>query len=169
LASGDFDGGGFLDLVLAQSTSSDLSLYLNLSSPAAARDCDSNGMPDSCDIAGGLARDRNANGVPDDCDRPLFHRGDPNASGTSDISDAVAIFGFLFLGNPATLSCTESADANNDGRIDVSDGIYLLNWRFTGGGQEPAAPGPPSAHCGFDPDPPESPGDLGCAAYAPCQ
>jgi hypothetical protein len=31
------------------------------------------------------------------------------------------------LGNPATLSCSESGDSDNDGTIDISDGIYLLS------------------------------------------
>lgn len=96
-----------------------------------------------------------------------FHRGDPNSSGTTNITDGIAIFGFLFLGNPATLSCRESADANNDGTINITDGIYLLSWLFTGG-PEPAAPGPAAKPCGFDTDPPGSPGDLGCDAYAAC-
>ena len=97
-----------------------------------------------------------------------FHRGDPNSSGTIDISDSVAVFGYLFLGDPQTLSCNESADANNDGAIDISDGIYLLSWLFAGG-MGPADPGPTEASCGQDPDPPGSPGDLGCEAYIPCQ
>jgi hypothetical protein len=96
---------------------------------------------------------------------PRFHRGDPNSSGAIDISDVIAIFGFLFLGNE-TLSCKESADANNDGEIDISDGAYLLSWLFTGG-PEPPAPGP-TGPCGPDPDPPGSPADLGCEAYAHC-
>jgi hypothetical protein len=33
---------------------------------------------------------------------------------------------------PAT-TCLESADTNNDGKIDISDGIHLLNWLFIGG------------------------------------
>jgi len=104
-------------------------------------------------------------GVPDA--RALFHRGDPNSSGDVDVSDAVNIFGFLFLGDPQSLSCRESADANNDGANDVSDGIYLLSWLFTGG-PEPPAPGPTDAECGVDPDPAGSPGDLGCESYPAC-
>jgi hypothetical protein len=110
--------------------------------------------------------DLNHDGTPDECET-RFHRGDPNSSGTTDISDGIAIFGYLFLGNPATLTCLESADANNDGTIDISDGIYLLNWLFVGG-PEPAAPGPTGAPCGFDPDPPSSPGDLRCEGYSSC-
>ncbi len=96
-----------------------------------------------------------------------FHRGDPDSSGTTDISDGIAIFGFLFLGDPPTISCRESADANNDGTIDISDGIYILSWLFIGG-PEPASPGPTGMPCGLDPDPPGSPGDLGCEAYSAC-
>ncbi len=98
-------------------------------------------------------------------ERLRFHRGDPNSSGTIDVSDGITIFGFLFLGNPASLACKESADANNDGIIDISDGIYLLNWLFVGG-PEPAIPGPTGVPCGFDPDPPGSPDDLGCESYS---
>jgi hypothetical protein len=97
----------------------------------------------------------------------MFHRGDPNSSGTTDLSDAITIFGHLFLGEPAALVCRESADANNDGAIDLSDGIYLLNWLFSGG-PAPPPPGPPGADCGVDPDPAGSPGDLGCDEYSVC-
>jgi len=97
-----------------------------------------------------------------------FHRADPNASGTTDISDAISIFGFLFLGTPATFACHESAAANNDATIDISDGIYLLSWLFTDG-PAPPAPGPTDSPCSFDPDPPGSTGDLGCVEYAPCE
>jgi hypothetical protein len=73
----------------------------------------------------------------------------------------------LFRKTPA-LSCRESADANNDGAIDITDGIYALSWLFTGG-PEPAAPGPTGTACGFDPDPAGSWGDLGCEVYTACQ
>ena len=96
--------------------------------------------------------------------RPCFHRGDYNASGETDISDAAAIFDFLFLGGPASL-CRESADTNNSGAIDISDGIALLGFLFLGS-SPPATPGPPSLlPCGPDPDVPGSPGDLGCEGY----
>ncbi|MBI4603524.1 MAG: VCBS repeat-containing protein, partial [Planctomycetes bacterium] len=109
--------------------------------------------------------DVNRNAVPDECETQ-FHRGDPNSSGTTDISDGLAIFGYLFLGSESP-RCLESADVNNDGAIDLSDGIAILNWLFTGG-LEPAAPGPPSAPCGPDSDIPGSAGDLGCETYSAC-
>jgi hypothetical protein len=92
---------------------------------------------------------------------------DHNGDGTLDLSDLVALLGFLFLGDPPALSCRESADTDNDGAIDITDGISILNWLFAGG-PEPAAPGPPAAPCGFDPDAGGSAGDLGCEEYPHC-
>jgi hypothetical protein len=97
-----------------------------------------------------------------------FHRGDPNSSGTTDISDGVAILGFLFLGTPASFDCLESADTNNDARIDISDGVAILQFLFNGTAA-PASPGPTGEPCGLDVDPPGSQGDLGCALYDKCE
>jgi hypothetical protein len=141
----DLDGDGFLDL--AATGSRGVSVLLNRTIAPRSRDSNHNGIPDECETR--------------------FHRGDPNSSGMTDISDAIAIFGYLFLGEPATLSCLESANTNNDATIDISDGISLLNWLFIGGAT-PAAPGPTDMPCGVDPDPTGSPGDLGCADYPPC-
>jgi polyhydroxybutyrate depolymerase len=140
-------------------------------------EADVDGMPDAI-LAGVAVASRQTQGLPvpaqvlvsslETTELARFLRGDPNSDGATDISDGVVIFGHLFLGNPAALSCRESADTNNDGTIDISDGIYLLSWLFTGG-PEPAVPGPTAGPCGFDPDPPGSPGDLGCAEYPPCR
>lgn len=96
----------------------------------------------------------------------VFHRGDPDDSGATDISDAVNIFSFLFLGADVP-SCRESADANNSGAVDISDGVTVLDFLFNGG-PPPPAPGPTTAPCGPDPDAPGSPGDLGCDSYSGC-
>jgi ELWxxDGT repeat protein len=98
---------------------------------------------------------------------PRFHRADPNSSGTTDISDAVSIFGYLFLGEPEALGCLESADVQNDGVVDISDGIAVLGYLFLGD-RPPAPPGSVSEPCGQDPDLSGSPGDLGCVEYAGC-
>ncbi len=145
IAAKDLDGDGRIDLAIEDAHG--IAVFLNQTPPPHSRDVNRNGIPDECETR--------------------FHRADPNSSGTTDISDGIAIFGFLFLGSPTTLSCNESADANNDASIDISDGIYLLSWLFTGG-PEPAAPGPTGMPCGLDPDPPGSPEDLGCEAYAGC-
>jgi hypothetical protein len=75
-----------------------------------------------------------------------FVRGDVDANGAHQVSDAIQIFGFLFLGNPKSLSCEDAADTNDTGNVDLTDGIYLLNYLFSGG-KEPAAPFPA---CGTD-------------------
>ena len=69
--------------------------------------------------------------------------GDCNQDGTLDLSDAVCLFGFLFLGAPAGLPCASGDGAhpsniavfsvNGDGTIDISDGVYVLQYLFTGG------------------------------------
>ena len=94
-----------------------------------------------------------------------FHRGDPNNDGQTDLSDAVFILGFLFLGGAAP-SCLESANVNDDTEIDLSDSVYLLSFLFLGG-LAPPAPGSTTAPCGEDPA--SSPSFVGCAAYAFCE
>ncbi|MBI4602844.1 MAG: VCBS repeat-containing protein [Planctomycetes bacterium] len=113
------------------------------------------------------SRDLNGNLVPDECEGPLFHRGDPSSDGELNITDAIQILGYLFLGSQAPL-CLESADWDDDGSVDISDPIALLRYNFAGG-PPPAPPGAPATGpCDVDPDPPGSPGDLGCAAYDGC-
>jgi hypothetical protein len=89
-----------------------------------------------------------------------FVRGDANADGGTDISDGIAILGFLFLGQPAKLSCERSADLDDDGTLDISDAISLLAFKFLGG-RSPASPYP---NCGTD----TTPDALACASFAPC-
>ncbi len=144
---------------------------------AVAADFDSDGLDDllSISLAGRLTiqsnrttseRDRDGDGVIDLCEVNPFHRGDANADGRADVSDAVFLLDFLFLGGSAP-TCIESADADNGGGVDISDAVYVLGFLFLGG-PLPAAPGPPPEDCGFDPDPPGSSGALGCAEYAGC-
>ena len=69
--------------------------------------------------------------------------GDCNQDGRIDLSDAVCIFGALFLGSPRSFPCAGGLghdlanlallSANGDPRIDLSDGIYLLSYLFLGG------------------------------------
>ena len=76
-----------------------------------------------------------------------FRRGDCNQSGGEvEISDAVFLFSFLFLGSQAP-ACRDACDSNDDGRADISDGIHVLVYLFTGG----AAPAPPFPAEGTDP------------------
>ena len=79
---------------------------------------------------------------------PQFTRGDANGKGGIDISDAIKIFAYLFLGTSSDLPCDDAADTNDDGIIDISDGIGLLEYLFLGGR---ALPDPGSRACGVDP------------------
>lgn len=99
-------------------------------------------------------------------EKTLFSRGDVDGNGMVEILDAVKVLDFMFL-RGVRPGCLETADWNNDARVDLSDGIHLLFWLFIGG-DAPAAPGPPDRGCGLDPDRSGSPGDLGCESYSSC-
>jgi hypothetical protein len=96
--------------------------------------------------------------------KPIFHRGDADGSGKIDLTDAITILNFLFLGGAAP-PCSEAANVNDDAKVDLSDPIGLLGFLFLGA-VPPADPGPPEKPCG--PDPEGSPNDLGCASYTRC-
>jgi hypothetical protein len=95
--------------------------------------------------------------------RPLatfFRRGDANGDGGQDLSDAVLVLSYLFLGEPGKLACEKADDANDDGTIDLSDAVLVLGALFLGG----APPPEPSAACGADP----TPDALNCSSHPPC-
>jgi regulation of enolase protein 1 (concanavalin A-like superfamily) len=102
--------------------------------------------------------------VPLEPPKPLFLRGNANADATTDISDAVTILGFLFLGGTMN-DCREAADVNDDGKVDISDPVSLLGHLFLGG----VAPPEPYAACGVDPPADNhTAGALGCNMFAKC-
>jgi IPT/TIG domain-containing protein len=74
-----------------------------------------------------------------------FIRGDGNGDGAVDISDAVAILAYLYLGG-ASPDCMDALDTDDDGTLSITDPIYLLNFLFQDGSPIPA-PGPEP---GFD-------------------
>jgi hypothetical protein len=90
----------------------------------------------------------------------VFQRGDANADGTVNISDAITVLGFLFLGSPAALHCEDAADVDDSGALNITDPVYLLGFLFLGGPAPPA----PFGRCGPDP----TADVLGCAAFPPC-
>jgi predicted GH43/DUF377 family glycosyl hydrolase len=89
---------------------------------------------------------------------PRFIRGGANEDGAVDLSDAVAILGYLFLGG--SVDCLDAGDVDDDGEVLITDPIALLNHLFLGG-PPPAAP---FAECGEDP----SEDELGCESFAGC-
>ncbi len=84
-----------------------------------------------------------------------FWRGDFNFDGGRDISDAIAILNYLFVGNFAS-RCPDAGDTNDDGAVDISDASYLLLFLFIDG----AAPPSPAA----DPGPDPTADELSCFA-----
>jgi hypothetical protein len=85
-----------------------------------------------------------------------FRRGDATFDGTLDISDAIFVLAYLFLGGEAP-RCEDGADIDDDGAHLITDAVYLLGHLFLGG----EAPPPPFAAPG--PDPTED--ALDCAGF----
>jgi len=61
-----------------------------------------------------------------------FIRGDVNGDATCNLSDAIEIVRYLFQGS-GQISCLDSADADDDGKVRLTDAIYLLNGLFRNG------------------------------------
>jgi hypothetical protein len=90
----------------------------------------------------------------------LFRRGDANADAKLDLTDSIAVLGFLFTGQPATLPCPKSADVDDSGKLDISDGIAGLGFLFLGDAPPPA----PYPDCGTD----GTADSLSCESFLPC-
>jgi hypothetical protein len=89
---------------------------------------------------------------------PTFRRGDVDSNGVVEITDAVKLLGYLFLGG-GTPECLEAGDTDNNGTIDITDAVTNLGYQFLGQAP-PAAPGPLT--CGTDPAQPMLGCDKGC-------
>lgn len=74
-----------------------------------------------------------------------FLRGDANQDRTINLSDAVSILNYLFLGNGGA-TCLAAVDVNDDDAVVISDAIFLLGTLFLGVGTIP----PPYPACGLD-------------------
>jgi hypothetical protein len=61
-----------------------------------------------------------------------FLRGDADSSASLEITDALAILGFLFLGADEP-GCVEAADADGSGVVNIADAVYVLSYLFLGG------------------------------------
>jgi hypothetical protein len=98
-------------------------------------------------------------------------RGDADSNGRIELTDAIRILGFLFLGgaNPAP-ACFDSADSDDNGRLELTDAVRILGFLFLGGTNPPPAPPTPrdasylASDCGLDPR--EEMPDLGCVTQA---
>ncbi|MEM7163909.1 MAG: dockerin type I domain-containing protein [Planctomycetota bacterium] len=70
-----------------------------------------------------------------------FVRGDLDSSGTITLADAIILATYLFTPGGAAPQCLDAGDANDDGRIDISDPTYLI-WHTFLSGPAPDAPYP---------------------------
>ena len=82
---------------------------------------------------------------------PYFLRGDVDLDGVLALNDAISLLKATFFGRD--LACRETADVNDDVRIDISDALYLLVHLLIAG-PPPSAPYPekgpdPNPHVGF--------------------
>jgi len=112
------------------------------------------------------SEDADRDQVPDECEAPAFQRGDPTGEGRVDFVNVVGLLEYLFRrGLPP--GCADAADADDDGRLGVSDPVFLILFLFAGG-PSPPPPGGGPAECGHDPIRAGGPDPLGCAAYAGC-
>ena len=118
----------------------------------------------SPDLSGGLNGDRGAaprlliaylEAQPEN----PFLRGDPNADSQRNIADTIYILTYLFAEGAAP-TCLDAADANDDGKVDISDSIMILLSIFGGAGPLPA----PFDTCGTD----TTTDYLGCWEFPPC-
>ncbi|MBI4604831.1 MAG: hypothetical protein HY721_22950 [Planctomycetes bacterium] len=90
-----------------------------------------------------------------------FHRGDADGNGELEITDAVRVLGFLFLGGTGP-PCLDAADADDNGLLEITDAIRVLGYLFLGH-KPPEPPGPAPLACGRD-----GGQELGCAFYSGC-
>lgn len=88
-----------------------------------------------------------------------FVRGDVNQDTNLDSSDAVSLFMHLFTPGEGT-ECLDAADANDDGMVDIADGIFLISFFFRMGVPSPA----PTGTCGVDP----TDDMIGCDQFTAC-
>ena len=87
-------------------------------------------------------------------DVTTFSRGDANGDFILDISDGIHMLGYIFDTTPAPF-CLDVLDANDDGRINLTDPLFLMRHIFLG----TTPPPPPSLdEPGRDP----TPDDLPC-------
>ncbi len=96
--------------------------------------------------------------------RPLnantfFIRGDVTADGSLHLADPIKVLHHVILGD--RIPCESSADADDSGQLDLTDGIFLLHLLFLDGSLPPS----PFPVCGLDP----TEDLLTCRDYSICQ
>lgn len=88
-----------------------------------------------------------------------FLRGDTNGDLILDLIDPLVLLGILFT-DTGEIVCFDGSDGNDDGTVNITDPIYVLNFLFIGGPEPPA----PFPNCGTDP----TADGIGCFGFAGC-
>lgn len=136
IAAGDLDGDGDDDLVLPDATYDEVAIFPNRTSPPTSLDCNQNGRPDECDIDEGVSMDCDGDGVPDSCALARGLVSDCNENEIPDICDVEAGTSADCDGDLIPDECSHSpfhrGDADADGVLDISDGIFILGFQFLG-------------------------------------
>lgn len=94
-----------------------------------------------------------------DQDRNKFIRGDSNIDGKVDYLDAITLLHHLFENKK--LECKDSADVDDNGKIDVNDVYYLCDYLYKDGNQPPT----PFPEAGYD----LTPDTLTCYVCKKCE
>jgi hypothetical protein len=76
-----------------------------------------------------------------------FRRGDADLDGRTNITDVVTLLGLAYRGLPPGTVCDDARDVNDDGSLDLTDAVVLIDWLFRSG----PAPPEPFFECGEDP------------------
>ncbi|MBI4602769.1 MAG: laminin G domain-containing protein [Planctomycetes bacterium] len=126
--------------------------------------------PEVCDNQADDDQDGKADCDDEDCAEfpackvvvPVFHRGDADNNAELQLTDAIRVLGFLFLGG-APPTCMDAGDADGNNQLQLTDAIRILGYLFLGG-VAPESPGPPPNDCGPDNDATT----LGCETYTSC-
>ncbi len=95
-----------------------------------------------------------------------FTRGRTEPDATPCVADAVCVLSYLFdIGDGPCegemAQCLDAADANDDGSVNVADGVYILQYLFVNG----PTLSPPFFTCGYD----ETHDGLRCLHFEGCE
>jgi hypothetical protein len=63
----------------------------------------------------------------------FIFRGDIDGNNVLNLTDAIYLNNYLFLGGPQPPTCEEVWDVNDDDTVNGADSIFLLNYLFQGG------------------------------------
>jgi len=97
------------------------SLRIIVACSSGSQDCNSNGVPDECDIAGGTGADCNSNSVPDECDLAGGTSDDLNTNGVPDECEMQQDCNTNGIEDDQDIAGGTSADCNSNSVPDECD------------------------------------------------